>query len=208
MKDLILVGKQGAGKGTMAKFLIEEFDYANFETGAELRNIAKQETELGQKVKEITTRGDLVPNEIVMEIVSEFLKNVPAETPVIFDGIPRSEIQRKTLEEELSKAKREFVALELRLSNEEGVRRLLIRGKCNDCGTNFGGDKCPNCDSSDITRRADDNETAIRRRLENFEEYTAPLLAIWKSADNLLSVDAQQSVEKILNDIKKQLRNI
>jgi adenylate kinase len=73
MNDLILVGIQGSGKGTQARILAEKFGYQIFETGGELRVMAKEESELGKKVKEITERGDLVPNEIVMEIVENFL---------------------------------------------------------------------------------------------------------------------------------------
>ena len=83
-KDIIFIGKQGSGKGTQGRRLSKDFGYRIFETGQELRNIAQQDTELGHKVKEITQRGDLVPNDIVMEIVQDFLAHTDAETPVIF----------------------------------------------------------------------------------------------------------------------------
>ena len=98
MIDLILVGIQGSGKGTQGKLLAEKFGYKIFETGGALRAIAKEDSALGHKVKEITERGDLVPNEIVMEIVEHFFAGISSEVPVIFDGIPRSEEQRQSLE--------------------------------------------------------------------------------------------------------------
>jgi len=205
MKDLILVGKQGSGKGTQGKFLIKEFGFQLFETGAELRKIAQTDSDLGKKVKEITERGDLVPNEVVMEIVHEFLTHVDGTTPVLFDGIPRSEIQRVSLEEELQKSGREFQVLEIKLSTEEALKRLLIRGKCNKCGESFGGETCPVCGSDDISRRTDDNEEAIRNRLKNFDEHTFPLLNIWESQGKLISVEGEGAVEEIFEKIKENL---
>ncbi len=205
-KDLILIGKQGSGKGTQAKYLVEEFGFEYFETGGALRKMAEQDSELGRKVKDITTRGDLVPNEIVMEIVGAFLKEIPNGTPVLFDGIPRSELQRETLEALLKKAQRDFIALEIRLSEESALNRLLIRGKCNKCGTNFGGEICPSCGSTDVTRRADDNEAAIRRRLENFDVHTAPLLEKWKEWGKLISVDGEGNVKEVWEEILKVLK--
>ena len=208
MKDLILIGKQGAGKGTMGEFLIEEFGFKQFETGGALRKIAQEDSELGRKVKDITTRGDLVPNEIVMEIVREFLKNVPGDTPVLFDGIPRSEIQRESLEAELTNANRDFMALELQLNNDVAIERLTIRCKCNACGKTFGGEVCPACGSTDIFRRADDNEAAIRKRLDNFDLHTAPLLEYWRKEGKLISVDGIGSIEKVWKDVKEALGNV
>lgn len=202
MKDLILVGKQGAGKGTMGEFLIKDYGFRLFETGGELRKIAQQETELGRKVKDITTRGDLVPNEVVMEIVRDFLQGLEGDTPVLFDGIPRSQVQQQSLEVELEKAGRDFQVLELQLDNEVAVKRLIIRGQCKACGKNFGGDVCPLCGSTEIARRADDNETAIRRRLANFDKHTAPLLEEWKAAGKLISVDGRGGIEEVWGLVK------
>lgn len=194
MKDLILIGKQGSGKGTQGKILAEKFGYQIFETGKELRAIAAQDTELGRKVKEITTRGDLVSNEIVMEIVENFIANLEGDAPVIFDGIPRSEIQRQSLEVELEKAGRNWTALEITLSDEEAMRRLLVRGTANDTGAQFGA-------ASTAPRRADDNEEGIKRRLQNFAEHTQPLLAVWQEAGKLVSVDGQQTPSEVTADI-------
>ncbi|MBT3349643.1 AAA family ATPase [bacterium] len=207
MTDLILVGKQGSGKGTQAKILAKKFGYQIFETGAALRKIANATSELGQKVKEITTRGDLVPNEIVMEIVREFLKNADTEKSVIFDGIPRSEEQRQTLEKLLGEMGREFLALEIKLSNGEAMERLMMRAHCNECGSDFGSaeDECPRCGSFDISRRADDNPESISTRLENFEKYTAPLLDKWKTADKLISVNGEQPVNAVTTEMLAKL---
>ena len=181
MQDLILIGRQGSGKGTQGKILAEKFGYQIFETGGALRTMAQQDSDLGRQVKEITGRGDLVPNEIVMAIVRDFLSNLDASTPVIFDGIPRSEVQRESLEAELEAAGRDWRALEIRISNEESVHRLLKR--------------------AEIEGRADDNITAIQKRLQNFEEYTQPILEIWDERDLLLSIDGTQGIEDVQADV-------
>jgi adenylate kinase len=185
MKDIILIGKQGSGKGTQGKILAEKFGFVIFETGAELRQIASRDSELGQEVKAIVEQGDLVSNEIVMRIVAHFISDIPKGKAVIFDGIPRSKIQRVSLEEELEKAEREFVALEVRLSEEEAFTRLSKR--------------------ADIEGRADDNPESIRKRLANFAEHTAPLLKIWRSEGKLVSVDGEQNIEAVTAEMLKAL---
>lgn len=206
-KDLILIGKQGSGKGTQAKILAKRFGFQIFETGGALRAIAKEDSELGRTVKDITTRGDLVPNEVVMDIVRDFLENNASNGPVIFDGIPRSEEQRVTLEALLSDMGREFQALEIRLTNEEALHRLMLRATCDDCGLSFGSedDICPKCGSENISRRADDNPDSIMKRLENFDKYTAPLMEIWREAGKMVSVNGEQSVEGVTIEMLEQL---
>ena len=153
MKSLILIGPQGSGKGTQAKLLAAEFGYTIFETGGVLRQIAKEDSELGKQVKEITTRGDLVPNEIVMEIVRDFVNNKADKTqPIIFDGIPRSEEQRQSLETLLADLDRDFQVLHVVLTEDEVFSRLMKR--------------------AEIEGRADDNPDAIRKRIQNFYEFT------------------------------------
>lgn len=206
-KDLILVGKQGSGKGTQAKIIAKKLGFKIFETGGALRAIAKEDSDLGREVLDITSRGDLVSNDIVMKIVENFLKTLDGETPVIFDGIPRSEVQRESLEDLLKKNSRDFVALEIKLSNEEALQRLIIRASCNDCGNNFGSadDICPKCGSENISRRKDDNPDAIMNRLKNFDEYTLPLLEEWKKAEKLVSVDGEKDISQVSDDIFAQI---
>lgn len=185
MQDLILVGIQGSGKGTQAKLLAQKFNYEIFETGGALRAIAKEDSELGRKVKEITERGDLVPNEIVMEIVEHFLEGVNDDTPVIFDGIPRSDAQRESLEKLIQAHGREFVALEIKLSDEEAMKRMMHRAQTEG--------------------RADDTPEVMKKRIENFYAYTAPLLEVWRGKGKLISIDGEQEIEEVTRDILDNL---
>jgi adenylate kinase len=207
MIDLILVGKQGSGKGTQAKILAEKFGFKIFETGGALRAIAKENSELGREVLAITTRGDLVPNEVVMKIVSDFISKLEEGFSVIFDGIPRSEVQRISLEELLEKSGREFRVLEVRLSNEEALARLSIRAQCGDCGANFGSleDICTKCGSINVSRRADDTPESISKRLDNFDKFTAPLLSVWEDCGKLISVNGEQDIKLVTAEMLKEL---
>lgn len=180
-QDLILIGRQGSGKGTQGKILAKLFGYKIFVTGDELRAIAKEDSELGREVKAITERGDLVSNEIVMAIVANFISKLEPGVQVIYDGIPRSMEQRETLESELKKAGRDFVALEIRLSTDEAFDRLMKR--------------------AEIEGRADDNPESIKKRIANFEEHTAPIIEHWKSKDQLISVDGNQEIEDVTQEI-------
>ena len=183
--DLILIGIQGSGKGTQARILAEKYKYKIFETGGELRQLAKGNTPLGKKIKSIIERGDLVSNEIIMEIVENFLQNIQPQESVIFDGIPRSEEQRQSLEELLLRHNRDFLAIEIKLSEKEVMNRLLRR--------------------AEIEGRADDNPEAIQKRIQNFFTYTAPLLQSWKKRNKLQSVDGSKSIEAVSQDIQQIL---
>jgi len=181
MKDIILVGPQGSGKGTQGRILAQKFGYKIFETGAELRNISKENSILGKKVKNIVEAGELVPNEIVMEIVANFCDKLDSGTPVIFDGIPRSDIQKQTLEKLLQEKNRDFFVLNIGLSINSSTKRLLRRAK--------------------IENRADDTEEVINKRLENFKKYTKPLLEQWEKEKKLVSVDGEKSIEDVSEKI-------
>lgn len=187
MKDLILIGIQGSGKGTQAKILAKSQGYQIFETGGALRSIAAEDSELGKQVKEITTRGDLVPNEIVMEIVKDFVNHKADKTkPIIFDGIPRSEEQRQSLEKLLAELKRDFQVLHITLSEEEAFNRLIKR--------------------AEIEGRADDNPEAIKKRIQNFYDFTSPLLSPWTAQGKVIEINGDQAIEKVTENISQTLQ--
>ncbi len=185
MKDLILVGIQGSGKGTQAKILAKKHGYQIFETGGALRGIAAEDSELGRQVKEITTRGDLVSNEIVMAIVADFIAKLDGSSPVIFDGIPRSEEQRVSLETLLENKGRSFEVLAVELSEKEAFKRMFKR--------------------AELEGRADDNETSMKKRIANFYEFTAPMLETWRKAGKLIQICGEHSIEEVSEKIGKVL---
>jgi len=184
MKHLVLIGPQGSGKGTQARLLAAEFGFVIFETGAALREIAARDTPLGQQVKAITTRGDLVPTEIVMKIVENFIETHPNQL-LIFDGIPRSDEQRIALETLFGKHNIDFQVVEIAVPIEQCLERLTQRAT--------------------IEGRADDTPEAIKTRLKNFFTYTEPLLEYWAHRGQLFTVKGEATPEEVHKDIKKAL---
>jgi adenylate kinase len=206
--DLILFGIQGSGKGTQGKILKERFNMAYFETGGELRRLSKENSVLGKKVKSIIEAGHLVPNEIVMEIVENFIKGIKKNKNIIFDGIPRKKIQAQTLEKLLKKDKREFKAVILDLSEKEAMNRLLTRRICADCKTafpaTFKGGKCEKCGGR-LETRTDDNPESIKTRIKAYFDETMPVIEIFEKEDKLIRIDGSKSIDEVSKLLFKAL---
>jgi adenylate kinase len=181
MKDLVLFGMQGSGKGTQGKLLAERFGFSIFETGAELRKLMSEDSPLAAKVRPIVERGDLVPNEIVMEIIAHFIAGVDQNTAVLFDGIPRSMRQKETFDALLVAQKREMFGIFIDVPEHEAVVRLMARG------------------------RSDDNEMAIRKRIENYQKETVPVIETYEKRGLLRRVNGLQPVEKVFLEMVETL---
>lgn len=207
--DLVLFGMQGSGKGTQAAQLVESCDLVMFETGAELRRLAKEESELGAKVKSIIEAGHLVPSEVVMEIIEDFISNLPEGKHVLFDGIPRSEEQRDLFNTLMKKEGREFMGLLIDITEKEALERLTTRRICVKCKTAFPAyydkDACEKCGGELITRK-DDTPDAIRVRLDTFLEKTIPVIDGYKHANMMITVDGKQSIEAVNQDVMEVLK--
>jgi len=186
MKDLVLVGVQGSGKGTQAKFLTQWMGFQIFEMGGALRKVAKENSDLGRQVKEIINRGDLVPTEIVMKIVTDFIENKADHSkPIIWDGIPRSEDQREIFRETLNQENRDFWVIHLMISDELALERLLKR--------------------AEIENRSDDKPKVIQKRIAAFHRHTKPLLEKWKEEDRLIEINGEGSPEEVDHRIREAL---
>ena len=173
--DILLFGIQGSGKGTQGKLLVDSYNMAYFETGAELRKLSQEDNELGNKIKEIIEAGHLVPNEVVMEIVENFMKNVPEGKAIIFDGLPRKMVQKESMDEMLKKYEREYKIVTLDLTEELALERLTKRRICKGCKevypAKYDKDSCEKCGGELITR-TDDNAESIKVRLLCWEFYS------------------------------------
>jgi len=169
MKNLriVILGRQGSGKGTQCLRLAELYGVIHISTGDMLRSAVESQSELGKKAKEIMDAGDLVSDEIINAIVSERIeKKDVSENGFVLDGYPRTASQAQALEGELlAKGLKLDLALNLEVPVEEVTQRMLDRS------------------------RADDTEEAIKRRLEIYENETTPLLKWFKDRNNLLVVD-------------------
>ncbi len=196
---------QGAGKGTLGKAVAQEFNLEIFETGGELRKLANEDSELAKKVKSIIEAGHLVPNEVVMEIVENFMENINSEKGILFDGIPRKVVQAESLNKLLSKHSREYKAVLINISEETALERLTTRRICKKCKhvypSDFNGEHCTviqengeKCNGELITR-SDDNIQSIKNRIDAFKNETIPAIELY--SDKLIKIDGEPSISEV-----------
>ncbi|MBI2638944.1 nucleoside monophosphate kinase [Candidatus Peregrinibacteria bacterium] len=210
--DYVLFGIQGSGKGTQGKILAEKLHAAYFETGGELRRLAAENSPLGQKVKSIIDAGHLVPNEVVMEIVEDFIKRAgrtDTATPIIWDGIPRNKEQNASFTSLLQKFNRPYTGIYFELSREEAENRLLKRRICSKCKTVYPANyskalACEKCGGK-LATRADDNADSIRTRLDIFFKETLPIVESWRTADKIFTVNAAPPITEVTKELFSRL---
>ncbi|GGK55168.1 adenylate kinase [Planomonospora parontospora subsp. parontospora] len=201
---LVLVGPPGAGKGTQAQFIASNLSIPKISTGDIFRANVSGGTELGKLAKEYMDRGDLVPDEVTIAMVRDRLSEDDARDGFLLDGFPRNVPQAEILKKMLA----EFgvaldVVLELVVDEEEVVRRLAGRRTCGQCGriwhVDFDDKKDDICDAcgGSLYQRDDDKEETVRRRLEVYQEQTAPLVSFYADEKILVGVDAAGPVEEV-----------
>lgn len=203
---LMMLGPPGAGKGTQAQRLAEEFDIPQISTGDMLRGARRKGTELGKEAAKFMDAGDLVPDEVVIGIVKERLSEPDAEKGFILDGFPRTVGQAEALDEmgvELE------AVLNIEVSEEEVVRRLGGRLSCPDCGATFHEEFKPPaeegvCDEcgTELVKRPDDRPEAIRERLKAYHSKTAPLVDYYRDKGVLIDVDGEGTPDEVYGRAK------
>jgi adenylate kinase len=190
---LIILGKQGAGKGTQCVRLSRHYVVPHISTGDMFRAAVKSRSDLGEKAREFMDAGELVPDEVVMGLVAERLSLDDTKARgFVLDGFPRTVHQAKGLAELLAPDEIDLV-VNLEVPTEVVLRRLAGRRVCIDCGANYSVDSPPRlnwtCDicGGEVVQRQDDTEAAIRRRLDLYERETRPLVD-WYAERDLLAV--------------------
>jgi adenylate kinase len=203
--NIILLGPQGAGKGTQAQRLAGRAGAKHISTGDIVRAEIKSGSELGQKVQNYNDRGELVPDEIIVEMAKPYLDDAESW---ILDGFPRNEAQAKALDaalEELGEELDAVVALEA--PDEALVTRLSGRRQSQSTGNIYHVEFDPppedGEDEGPFVQRKDDTEEAIRRRLEIYHEQTEPLKDYYAQRGLLATVNAEQSISKVTESILK-----
>lgn len=203
--NLILFGPQGSGKGTQSSLLVERLSYRHISTGDLLRAAIKNQTELGQKAQVFMDQGALVPDEIVVGMVEETLKSLPAGQPFILDGFPRTLAQAEALDQMLKKNQLNVGrAISLEVPRQELMGRLTGRRVCKNCGTVYHVQSkpprqegvCDKCGGS-VVQRDDDRAEAIETRLNIYDQSTAPLKDYYRRQDKLIEIDGNQSAEAV-----------
>lgn len=185
--NIVLFGGPGSGKGTQSEKLIEKYGLHHISTGEVLRDHIKRGTELGKIAKQYIDEGQLIPDELMIQILDNVLETEAKDKPgVIFDGFPRTIPQAEALNDLLKKRNRELHAVVgLEVPDEELVARMLNRGK--------------------LTGRADDNEETIKKRLNVYHNQTSPLKEHYKKINKYLSIDGKRDVEGIFRSIVEEL---
>jgi len=211
--DLILLGPPGAGKGTQAARIVEDYSIPHISTGDMLRNAVKNQTAMGLEAKRYMDAGDLVPDSVVIGIVKERLQEPDTSGGFLLDGFPRTIPQAEALDDTLESIGRGVSkALAILVDDEELVRRLTGRYICRDCQTPFHMvfnppatvgvcDKC----GGGLYQRDDDSEATVRNRLAVYARQTEPLIAYYDSQGVLVRIDGEQTPEKVYADLQESI---
>lgn len=205
--NIVLLGAPGAGKGTQAQKLVEEFGVAHISTGDLLRAAVKAGTKLGVKAKSYMDNGQLVPDKLVVDLVTERLDADDAQKGFILDGFPRNTAQAVTLDSALAEMARSLdAALLVDVKPDVIVKRLSSRRTCKECGYTApaGVDSCPSC-GGEMYQRDDDKPETIQKRLDVYENQTAPLVEYYRGKELLKSVDGDRPVDEVYADVKELL---
>ena len=205
--NIVLLGGPGAGKGTQAAKLVEEFKTPHISTGDMLRAAVKAGTELGKKAKSYMDAGELVPDDVIIGLVIDRLQEPDTDAGFILDGFPRTSAQAVALDAELGKLERPLdAALLIDVDPEVIVKRLCSRRMCRNCG--FIGSEadatCPKC-GGEMYQRDDDNEATVRNRLEVYEKSTSPLIDYYRGSELLVAIDGDRDPEVVYADVKEAL---
>ena len=205
--NIVLLGAPGAGKGTQAAKLVEEFATPHISTGDILRAAVKNQTELGKKAKGYMDAGDLVPDSLIIDLMDERLREPDCEKGFILDGFPRTTAQAVALDDMLVRLERPLdAALLVDVDPEVIIKRLTERRCCKECGYigTAADATCPKC-GGEMYQRDDDNENTVRNRLDVYAKSRSPLIDYYKGKGLLKSVDGDRPVDTVYVDVKALL---
>jgi len=209
---LILLGPPGAGKGTQARMLEEDFGLVQLSTGDLLRAAVKAGTEAGRKAKAVMDAGGLVSDEIVIAVLAERLDAPDLARGIILDGFPRTAAQAEALDRLLAqRGQRVTAAISLDVDDAAMIARVAGRFTCATCGEGYHDDfkrpttagVCDTCGGTAFTRRADDTADTARERLRAYHAQTAPLIAYYDRAGVLFRINAMGSIDEIRNELAR-----
>ena len=210
---IVMLGAPGAGKGTQAKMIAEKYSIPHISTGDIFRANIKNGTELGKKAKSFIDKGQLVPDELTLDLIMDRFKEDDCKNGYVLDGFPRTIPQAEALDEAL-KANGEKVdfAIDIDVPDENIVRRMGGRRACVNCGATYHivysptkvEGKCDKC-GEELIVRDDDKPETVKKRLSVYHDQTQPLIDYYKNEGILAEVDGTKDMEEVFQDIVKIL---
>ena len=212
-KIIVLMGAPGAGKGTQARLLQERLHLPQISTGDIFRALKHAETPLAQEVRDIMKRGQLVPDELTIQLVKERTAQDDCKNGYILDGFPRTTGQARSLEKLAAEQNNEIIAVLIDVPLDLLEKRMTGRRNCPVCNEIYNiyfkpprnDNVCDLHPDSQLVQRADDNAETVRKRLATYQEQTRPLVDFYKSAGLLHTVDGAREPEAIYEDIIRVL---
>lgn len=214
--NIILLGPPGAGKGTQARILVDRENMVQLSTGDMLRDARKSDSAVGRRVSEVMDRGELVTDQIVIDLIEEQLTRNKNATGFIFDGFPRTLGQADALDALLSKLGQKLEAvIEMRTDDAILIKRISGRFTCAVCGEGYHDhfkkpmveNICDKCGSSEFKRRPDDNAESVKTRLMEYYKKTSPLIGYYYAKSQLHSVDGLAPIETVESNIRSILED-
>ncbi|MBD3296973.1 MAG: adenylate kinase [Candidatus Omnitrophica bacterium] len=211
---IILLGAPGAGKGTQAGILVREYGLVHISTGDMLRSAIKEGTGTGLKAKQYMDKGELVPDEVVTQLVVDRMEKPDADKGIILDGFPRTSPQAESLDKALSEKDQSIdVVLYLKVSEDVVIQRLTGRRVCPQCGRNYHVTNMPPekegmCDKCDVPliQREDDTLETVKTRLKVYQQSTQDLVEYYREKGLLREVNGDLPAEKLFQDIDALFR--
>ncbi|HYH39293.1 MAG TPA: adenylate kinase [Azospirillum sp.] len=208
--NLILLGPPGAGKGTQARRLEDTRGLVQLSTGDMLRALVASGSPLGQQAKEIMTAGKLVPDELVIQMISDRIDQPDVKAGFILDGFPRTVAQAEALDKMLAdKGLKLDHVIEMKVDDAALTERITGRYTCAKCGKGYHDSfekpavagVCDVCGSTEFKRRADDNAETVKTRLDQYHAQTAPILPYYRERGVLKSVDGMADIDVVTGQI-------
>lgn len=210
---VLIMGPPGAGKGTQAQHIVDEYSLRHLATGDVLRDAVSRNTELGRQAKSYMDAGQLVPDEVIIDMLRELICDLPDDQGVLLDGFPRTFPQATALDGMLEDLDRRIdLVIDMRVPHDRLVERLSARWICRDCQRPYNVDTHPpkeagTCDvcGGELFQRADDTSEAVARRLEVYEEQTAPVSGFYRSKGVLCVINGDRSMDEVQASIDDEL---